>query len=110
MATQKIFGVWDDVAESFVSVFVAPDDGSAVRLFRNACLDSATLLAKDPSSYALYACGDLDPATHSFGRGLGRRISRALDHTSQVPVAPSAVTDAPVEPPHISDVQFENRG
>lgn len=96
--SQNLYGVWDDVAEDYLAVFVLPADGAAVRCFRSACLDRASVISKDPACYSLRRIASFDAGNGSLlPLTPPVRVSRALDHIPP-PMPEPSVSDRPFSP------------
>lgn len=56
----KCFSIWDDKAKAFIAPFFFPQDGQAVRTFKDCVNDKAHAFGRNPHDYSLFRVGLFD--------------------------------------------------
>jgi hypothetical protein len=59
---EKIFAAYDLKANAYMSPFVMPTAGMAIRAFEQLCRDPKTQFNQNPEDFILYELGEWDPA------------------------------------------------
>ncbi|WNK14367.1 MAG: nonstructural protein [Microvirus sp.] len=62
----KMFAVFDNKADLYLTPFFMPANGQAVRAFSDLANDVATIVGRHPDDYKLVFVGELDDATAEF--------------------------------------------
>lgn len=63
---QFVFGVRDSKAQAFLQPFFSNSQGSAIRAFGDAVMDTNSPLGKHPTDYLLYELGSFDDNSGEF--------------------------------------------
>lgn len=62
----KVFTIYDSKVESYMSPFMAPTAGHALRMFADTVNDDKTTLNKHPEDFTLFEIGEYDDSTAKY--------------------------------------------
>lgn len=61
----KIYSIFDEKINAFMTPFFAPADGAAVRSFKDLCMDDSSTVSKNLEDFSLYRIGEYNDSDAS---------------------------------------------
>nr|UXQ88011.1 MAG: nonstructural protein [Microvirus sp.] len=75
----KIFSIFDSKAAAYLPPFFMPEEGMAIRLFKQCVNDSQHQFSKDPGDYTLFNLGAWDDNTSKIMTHPGISLHNGLE-------------------------------
>lgn len=93
----KIFAVYDVKVEAYLSPFMAPTLGSALRSFEEAVNDPGHAFSKHPEDFTLFELGEFDDCLGVYSNlNAPRPVGSALEYSRSSTFDASISDEAPV--------------